>query len=631
VTGAPTAPQSRSRRRELVGQVPVPLRSYLATESGSAGVLLLATVSALVWANSPWSAAYASLWSTELSVRLGSRSMEMDLQHWVNDAVMAVFFFVIGLEVRRELSVGELRDRRTVLIPLLAGLAGMALPALLFHVLDPHGSASGGWGIVIGTDTAFLLGALAVVGPRFSTQLRLFLLTLSVIDDIVAVSVIGVFYSDRLRVLPLLAAAVCLVAIAVMSRREVWRSAPFVLVGGVLWFSTVEGGLHASIAGMVGGLLVAAREPSRGAVEGAATGFTAFRQSPLPSVQRSARQRLDRAVSVNERLQTALHPWTSYVVVPLFALANAGVDLRGGVLGDALTSRLTWGVAVSLVVGKLVGIAGTTAVAVRAGVGRLPAGVRRGHVLGGAALSGIGFTVALLITDLAFHDERLRTEAVVGVLLALVSSTASGWLMFRAGRLLRGEGDADLPRLLDRPVDPAVDHIRGPVDAPLTLVEYGDFECPFCARATGAARELRARFGDELRYVFRHLPLCDVHPHAELAARAAVAADAQGGFWAMHDLLFEHQDRLELADLVGYAGDLDLDLDVFAADLHSRRVDRRVRADVASAEASGAHGTPTFFVGERRHLGAYDADTLARELEGLRRPADVSTGAAADR
>jgi Na+/H+ antiporter NhaA len=611
--------QTQCGRDDLAGQVSTPLRSFLATESGSAGLLLLSTVTAVVWANSPWSGAYESLWSTELSVSLGAAELSMDLHHWVNDAVMALFFFVIGLEVRREISVGELRDPRSAVIPVVAGLGGMVVPALLFLLLNPSGPQSAGWGVVIGTDTAFLLGALAILGPRFSTQLRIFLLTLSVIDDIVAVSVIGLFYSEDLSALPLVGAAACLAALALMSRRQVWRSAPFLLVGVLLWLATVEGGLHASIAGMLGGLLVAARDPDRSAVEHAASGFTAFRQSPLPTVQRSARQRLDRAVSVNERLQTALHPWTSYVVVPMFALANAGVDLRDGVLADALASSLTWGVVLALVVGKLVGIAGTTALAVRAGLGQLPLGVRRGHVLGGAALSGIGFTVSLLIADLAFDDETLRREATVGVLIGCVLASLTGWLMFRLGARLRGEGDADLPRVLDRPVDPARDHVRGRADAPLTLVEYADFECPFCARATGVTRELRERFGDRIRYVFRHLPLTEVHPRAEQAAQAAEAADRQGRFWEMHDLLFAHQDQLDLEDLIGYAAHLDLDLDRFVEDLRSEEVDRRVRHDVASAEASGARGTPTFFVGHRRHTGSYDAETLAAELEGLSR------------
>ncbi|HEX2174418.1 MAG TPA: Na+/H+ antiporter NhaA, partial [Nocardioidaceae bacterium] len=332
-----------------------------------------------------------------------------------------------------------------------------------------------------------------------------------------------------------------------------------------------------------------------------------------------------RAISVNERLQTTLHPWTSFVVVPLFALANAGVDLRGGVLADAFGSPLTWGVVLGLVVGKLVGVGFGALGGVRLGMGGLPQGVGQGQVLGGAALSGIGFTVSLLIVGLAFETPELRDAATVGVLLAAVLSTAVGWLLFWAARVFRGERTAGLPRVLDRPVDVAHDHIRGRVDAPLTLVEYGDFECPFCARATGVGRELRLRFGDDLRYVFRHLPLPDVHPHAETAARAGEAAGAQGRFWEMHDVLFAHQDELELEDLVGYAGELGLDVEQFVRDLGAEEHAQRVRADVASAEASGARGTPTFFVGDRRHIGPHDAETLARALVASRTEREVSS------
>jgi protein-disulfide isomerase len=307
------------------------------------------------------------------------------------------------------------------------------------------------------------------------------------------------------------------------------------------------------------------------------------------------------------------------VIVPLFALANAGVDLRGGALGEALTSRVTWAVVCALVLGKLIGVCAAAGAGVRLGLGRLPQGVGFGHVVGGAALSGIGFTVALLIAGLAFDREH-RDEATVGVLLAAVLATALGWVVFRAAAVLRGQDDADLPRVLDRPVDASVDHVRGPVDAPLTLVEYGDFECPFCGRVTGVARELRERFGDDLRYVFRHLPLPDVHPHAELAARAAVAADFQGRFWEMHDMLFNHQDELEFEDLAGYAAELDLDVELFLRDLDSDEAAARVRTDAASAEASGARGTPTFFVGDRRHVGPHDTETLSAALRAAGRP-----------
>ena len=624
------SPEDRSGpgRRALAGQLSLPLRSFLSTEAGGASLLLAAALLALAWANSPWSDSYESLWGTEAGVRVGSYAVSMDLRHWVNDALMALFFFVVGLEVRHELSVGELTDRRRVAIPLLAGIGGMVLPTLLYLLIAPD-EAAGGWAAVIGTDTAFLLGALAVVGPTFSTQLRVFLLTLTVIDDVVAVSVIGLVYAGDVRPTALVLMAVLGAAMAALSRAGVWRTAPYAVLAVALWVATLESGLHASIAGMLGGLLVRASTPRREVVQHAAVRFRAFVQSPIVQVGRSARAGLDRSISVNERMQAALHPWSSFVVVPVFALANAGVDLRDGVLAEALGSRLTWAVAVGLVVGKFVGIGVSALAGVRLGLGRLPAGVGPGHVLGGAALSGIGFTVSLLVVGLAFDEPRLRDEATVGVLLAAVLATLLGGATFRAAAVWRGEGDADLPRVLDRPVDPEVDHVRGPARAPLTLVEYGDFECPFCARATGVAGELRRRLGDDLRYVFRHLPMPDVHPRAELAARAAVAADRQGGFWQMHDLLFSRQDALDRDDLVGYAQDLGLDVDTFVRDLDDPEVARRVREDVASAEASGARGTPTFFVGTRRHTGPWDALTLAQALEALREEAGGSPGRAA--
>ncbi len=607
--------QSQSRRSELAAQLSAPVRAFMATEAGSAGLLLIAVAIALFWANSPWSEAYTSLWHTEASVTLGDARLAMDLGHWVNDGLMALFFFVIGLEVRHELSVGSLEDRRRVVIPGLAGIGGMLVPIVLYLAIAPGGEAAKAWGVVIGTDTAFMLGALAVVGPRFVTQLRVFLLAITVIDDIVAVTVIGVVYSGNINVPELIAALLLGVVLSALTRFGVWRAAPYVLIVLVMWLATLNAGLHASIAGMLGGLLIPARKPSREGVEQAARLFRAFRQSPRADVGKTARKGLQRAVSVNERLQTILHPWSSYVIVPVFALANAGVDLRDGVLTNALGSALTWAVVVGLVAGKLIGIWGGAALGTRFGLGRLPTGVAPGHVLGGGALSGLGFTVSLLIVGLAFEDPVARAQATVGVLLAAVVATLVGWLVFRLAAVLKGQTDADLPRYLDRPVDPERDHILGPVDAPLTLVEYGDFECPFCARATGVTKELRQRFGDRFRYVFRHLPLPDVHPHSELAARAAVAADNQGRFWEMHDLLYAHQDELEYEDTAGYAAELGLDVERFLRDLDTEETAERVRADAASAEASGVRGAPTFFIGNRRHTGPYDAESLARELE----------------
>ncbi|WP_234412183.1 Na+/H+ antiporter NhaA [Nocardioides sediminis] len=598
----------------FVGQAPRSLRQFMSTEAGSAGLLVLASVVALVWANSPWSDAYEALWATPVSVAAGAGDISMDLHHWINDGLMVVFFFVIGLEVRKEFAIGELTDRSRVVVPLVAGITGMLVPAALYLALNSSGEEARGWGAVIGTDTAFLLGVMALVGPAVSTQLRIFLLTLTVIDDIVAVSVIGVVYSDDLHLGPLAVAAVCLAVLVGLDRYGVWQAAPYVAVVVVLWVATLESGLHASIAGMVSGLLVPALDPRRADVEEAATRFRAFRQSPMPDVQRAARRTLTRAISVNERLQEALHGPTSHVVVPVFALANAGVDLRGGVLADSLVSSVTWGIVVGLVLGKTVGIAVGAWSSVRLGWGRLPQGVGTGHTLAGGALSGIGFTVSLLIVSLAFESEALQEQARVGVLLSAVLASLLGWAMFAFAARVLGEGDAALPRTLSVPVDPAEDHVLGDVDAPLTLVEYLDYECPFCARVSGVGDELRAHFGDRLRYVVRHFPLT-VHPHAELAAYAAEAAWRQGRFWDMHAMLFDHQDELELEDLAGYAGVLGLDVEQFLRDLDDEELQHRVERHVASAEASGVRGTPTFFIGDVRHVGAYDAATLRAVLE----------------
>ncbi|MGW7127914.1 Na+/H+ antiporter NhaA [Streptomyces bobili] len=589
----------------------------MSTESGSAGLLVVAALTALVWANSAWSDTYVGLLSMTLEVSLGDAALGMDLRHWVNDGLMVLFFFVIGLEVQRELTVGELARPGSLVLPLVAGLGGMAIPAVLYLALNPHGEAARGWGVVIGTDTAFLLGALALVGPAVATQLRIFLLTLTVVDDVVAVAVIGVVYTDALRYVPLLAGTGCLAVISLLNRRQARHSWAYATGLLLAWWFTYQAGVHASLTGMLAGLLIAARPPRAEDVAHAADRFAAFRQSPQADVGRRARLGVQQVVSINERLQTGLHPWSSFLIVPLFAFANAGIDLRGGVAADALASPVTWGVVLALVVGKLIGIAVGAVASMRLGLGSLPTGVRTGHMLGGAALSGIGFTVSLLIAGLAFDDDRTRVHVSVGVLLAAVMAPVVGWLLFVTTRRRSGVTTADLPVMLAEPVDPAVDHIVGPTDAPLTLVEYGDFPCPFCARATGVTRELVDRFGDRLRYVFRHLPLTAVHPQALLAAAAAEAAHRQGAFWGMHDLLFAHQGAFTVDQVIGMAEVLGLDVELFLSDVDDPRTAERVARDVASAEAGGARGTPTFFIGDRRHTGPHDTRTLTAALERL--------------
>lgn len=325
---------------------------------------------------------------------------------------------------------------------------------------------------------------------------------------------------------------------------------------------------------------------------------------------------LTSAVSVNERLQDLYAPYTSFIILPIFALANAGVVLNSETLNGAVRSSLTWGIVAGLVIGKLIGITAMTAVVRTFRIGVLAPGLTMGRMAGGAALSGIGFTISLFIIDLAIDDPLLEDEARVGVLAASLIALVLGWALFRLVDRLQPPSGAHL--ILARPVTAVRDHIRGNVDAPLTLIEYGDFECPFCSRATGSIDEARAYFGDDLRYVWRHLPLVKVHPHSLLAAHASEAAAAQRRFFDYALYLFKHQDELEIEDLFRYAETLEFDIDWFETDLRSSDVMNRVRDDMLDAELMDVHSTPTFFVGNRRHSGPYDALSLIKALEDSR-------------
>jgi NhaA family Na+:H+ antiporter len=618
------------RQREFVAQFAAPLRAYLQTETGGAALLLLATVAALVWANSPLGDSYTDLWSTEVVFQVGDLGLRDDLRHWVNDGLMVFFFFVIGLELRRQLTMGELTDRRRVAVPVIGAVAGLLLPAAVYLGFNPDGDAARGWGVAMATDTAFALGVMALAGPAFPTQLRVFMLSLAVVDDIGALAAIAVFYAEDVSLPALGVAALCVLTILALGRLRVWRGPAYFVVGAVLWVAMVESGVHPTLGGVVIGLLISAYPPRPEEVERAGALTRAFGQSPRPELARSAKLSVERAVSPNERMQELLHPWTSYVVVPIFALANAGVVIDGELVERAAGSPITHGVIAGLVLGKLVGIGLASTLAVRLGLGRLPGGMPAGELWGAAAVAGIGFTISLFVVDLAFDSPRLQDEARIGVLCASLLAALLGVALLRLHRRLARGTDAGPVTQLDTPVDPERDHILGPDDAPLELVEYGDFQCPFCGRATGVVDTLRERFGDELRYVFRHLPLSDVHPDAALAAEAAEAAGAQGAFWEMHDRLFAHQDQLEPADLLDHATALRLDVQRFARELGNGAHAARVRADAASAQASGAEGTPTFFVNGHRQIGRYDEEALAAALTGVRPPEAAAAAVSAE-
>jgi Na+/H+ antiporter NhaA len=609
--GAPAEVESQTR----YSRAAAPFRAFVAMPNASAIVLLAAALAALIWANSPWSSTYEDFWTTKLTISLGDHTLSLDLRHWVNDGLMAFFFFVVGLEIRREFDMGELRERHRLATPVIAAIGGMLVPAALYLAFNAGSSGAKGWGIVIGTDTAFALGLLAVFGRGASPRIRVFLLTMVIVDDIIALLVIAFAYTDDLSVPALLLAFALFGVVFFMRSAGVRNGVAYFVVAAAIWVATFESGVHPTIAGVALGLIVTAYPPSRADLERVSTLWRLFREQPTPEFARETSASLRSTVSPNERLQHLIDPWTSLLIVPVFALANAGIDIDSNSLERAATSPITIGIIVGLVVGKQVGVIAATWLGTRSWLGRFPLTVPWPSLWGASTVAGIGFTVSLLIADLSFTGSRLE-EAKLGILGASILATVLSAAVFRAIQLLpeqlRRSGEQRVvPPIIDLadPVDPDRDHIRGNEDARVTLLEYADYECPFCGQTEPIVRELLRTHGSELRYVFRHLPLVDVHEHAELAAEASEAAGAEGRFWEMHDRLFS-EGGLKYDDLLEHARALGLDVDQFAADLNNRRFALRVARDIESAEYSGVAGTPTFFVNGRRLHGAYDLDRL---------------------
>ncbi|WP_245858931.1 Na+/H+ antiporter NhaA [Luteimicrobium subarcticum] len=426
-----SAPRPGPPLRVQIRPVAPSLRRFLATEAGGAMLLLVATVAALVWANSPWSASYGTFWGTDAGVHVGRWGLDMTLAEWVNDVGMVAFFLIIALEISREVASGELRDRRTVAVPALGALAGLAVPALVFVAFTAGTPDVHGWGVVMSTDTAFLIGILGLFGPRCPDQLRLFLLTLAVVDDIGAITVMAVFYTPDLVVLPLVLAGVVAVGVLVMRWLGVWRITPYALAGVALWFCVHASGVHATLAGVLLGLLVptAAARPRQ--LQDLSRFVRLLELETTAEREHQAELAARAAVPVNERIQRVLHPWSGFVIVPLFALANAGVRLDGETLSSALTSRVAIGVAVALVVGNTIGVFGASWIALRTGLGVLPGRVRESHLLGGAMLCGIGFTISLFVTELAFTDEAVKEQAKIGILAGSLVAAVLGTLVLR--------------------------------------------------------------------------------------------------------------------------------------------------------------------------------------------------------
>jgi Na+/H+ antiporter NhaA len=599
-----------------------PLRQFLRTETGSAAVLLAATIAALIWANADASS-YQACWGTELSIRFGTADVADTLHGWVNSGLMAFFFLVAGLEARREFDMGELRERRRLVLPLVVGLGGMIVPIALYLAINAGRPSAAGWGTAMSTDTAFALGMLALVGSGFPDRVRTYLLTFAIVDDVAGLVVIALVYSAHIDLTALVVGVILLAAAAVARFWRIRRVAVYVLLGVAAWVAFFKSGVDPVVVGLVMGLLAVAHPAARSDLERASEVFRLFREQPTADLAQSAREGVRVALSPNDQLQQLFHPWTSYLIVPLFALVNVGITVNASFLARAYTEPVTLGILIGYVVGKPVGTVGTAWLLTWITRGRIRPPVGWAAVTAAGAIAGIGFTVALLIAALAFHGTDLA-EAKLGVLSGALCASALTWGVSRVTALLPKRvrlrallGTAESIIDLAVPVDPRRDHVRGPAKAPVTVVEYGDFECPYCGLAEPVVREILADYGD-VRYVWRHLPLTDVHQHAQLAAEGSEAAAAQGKFWEMHDQLLEHQGALTAKDLIRYAGELGLSAEKFTRDLARDVGADKIDEDVDSADLSGVSGTPTFFVNGKRHHGAYDLAALSDAVRAAR-------------
>lgn len=424
-----------------------PFIRFTRIEASSGIVLLVAAVIAIVWANSGYSETYFSILDEHLTIDFGAFHLDESVLHLINDGLMAIFFFVVGLEIKRELVIGDLRDPKTAALPVMAALGGMVVPALIyvaFTISEPNGVVQG-WGIPMATDIAFALGIVALLGSRVPPAAKLFLLALAIADDIGAITVIAIFYTSDLDLGYLALAIGGLVLVWIAQRVNIRALVFYIPLAFVIWYFTLESGVHATLAGVALGFLTPAHPYFRPR-EFDARARTILDLHPLEPESPAAQERADHevvamiqtsqeSISPLNRMEHNLVPWSSYLIVPLFALANAGIDLRDVSIGEAATSAVALGVALGLLVGKIFGISIFTYIAVRTGMGRLPAGMTWNHVVGLAAVAGIGFTVSLFVAGLAFTDPGIIDLAKVGIFTgSLASGVVGSLILLRSGK-----------------------------------------------------------------------------------------------------------------------------------------------------------------------------------------------------
>ena len=622
MTESASAPVVYSGRTAWARNLQTPLRQFLRTETGSAAVLLAATVAALAWVNID-AASYRTVWDTRLSVSLGGAGVSQDLGEWINSGLMTFFFLVVGLEARREFDMGELRERRRLALPLLAGAGGMIVPIAIYLLINAGRPSAHGWGTAMSTDTAFALGMLALVGRHLPDRVRTYLLTFSVVDDLVGIAIIAFAYSGQIHVDALLT------GLAILGRhwpscgrRGVRYGPAYALLGVAAWIAIFKSGVDPVLVGLVMGLMTYARPAARGDLERASDLFRLFREQPTPELAQSAREGVRTALSPNDRLQQIYHPLTSYVIVPLFALSNTGVVISGSFLARAFTSPVTLGILVGYVVGKPLGTAGAAWLVTRVSRGRIRPPVGWAAVAGAGAIGGIGFTVSLLIASLAFRGAQLE-EARVGVLSAGIVASALTLDRVPAGRTAAQAAARSAPCSARRRSSPTSPCRSTP--SATTCAARRSRRSPWSSTETSSARTAArpsrwsascwpttatsATSGGTCRSTTctrtprppRRRPRR--RPRRAPSGRCTTCCSATRErcgprTWSATPPASAWTSRGSPTTSTQHAG---------AA---------QVAEDVDSADLSGVSGTPTFFINGIRHQGAYDIETLLGRGQG---------------
>lgn len=599
--------------------------AFVRNETSGATLLLAATIVALLWANLGGHS-YEHFWHTHFSIHLGDVfSVDMSLQHWINDGLMMMFFFLVSLEVKHDFVMGELREWRRASVPVVAAVAGLIVPALIFYAFNAGTDDADAWGVVISTDTAFVMGILAVFGNRLPVQLRAFLVTLAVVDDVGSLLVIATVYTERISFVPLIGVVVIAALLFLVQRARVYRSSVYIAAGATLWLLFLASGVHATIAGVVLGLLLPVFPPERSEVLRAEELTHHFRRTPVASTGSAAVIGILRSVSINERMQLALAPIVNLIVVPVFALSNAGVIISGETLQHAFKSPLTWGIIAGLVGGKYLGVFGASIIATKLRIGELAQCLAYRHINAGSMLTGIGFTISLFIIDLAIKDETAQSDARIGVLTASILAAIIGMVALALTAAYDARHAPERTRL-NRSIAPKRDHILGDPNAPLTLVEYAQLGGVDDTTVEEVVREVRDYFGDDLRFVFRHNPMGD--EAAERAAEALEAVHAQSPElfnYARTELsrLCE-EEELDSRVIRRAAVDVGSNLPRLEKDMRQRTYLSRVHDDADDALGMGLTSTPTFFIGDEIYEGPIESNAIIAALEATR-TAEITT------